>query len=134
MFRAFLTGHADLVVDNTLPFLSRHSLISRYARLAISFLISGLIHYRADQLMGVPDVENGAVVFFLLQALVIMLEDTVAPMASAILPSSLRRVLGWVWVLSFLVWSSPTWIYSSSRLGIDSAALLPVRLVGPLVS
>lgn len=74
MFRTFLTGHADLVVDNSFPFLPRHSLASRYLRLTIAFLISGAIHYRSEQIMGVPDHENATIVFFLMQALAIMLE------------------------------------------------------------
>lgn len=133
MFRGFLTGHADLIVDNALPFIPRRSRISRYTKLAVAFFISGAIHSRADQLMGVPNAENGAIVFFLLQAIAIMMEDTLAPVFSAVLPQPLRRVLGWFWVLGFLVWSSPIWIYSSSRLGIDSAALLPTRVVGRLI-
>jgi len=128
MFRSFLIGHADLIVDNTLPFLPRHSLASRYLRLTIAFFISGLIHYRADQAMGVPNVENGAIKFFLIQALAIMLEDTVAPITSAILPKPIHRVLGWIWVLGFLIWTTPIWTYPSARLGLDSAALLPTPL------
>jgi hypothetical protein len=131
MFRSFLTGHADLVTNNILPFLPRASPASRYTRLAIAFLISGLIHHRGNQVMGVPDAENGAVPFFLLHALAIMLEDAITPIASKTLPAPFRRVLGLAWVLSFFVWSSPVYIYSGTRLGIDSAALLPVRLVGP---
>ncbi|KAL1850213.1 hypothetical protein Daus18300_013013 [Diaporthe australafricana] len=133
MFRCFLTGHANLVVDHTLPFVSRHSVVSRYTRLAIAFLISGLIHHHADQLMGVPNAQNGAVVFFLLHAAFIMLEDALKPIVTALLPARLRHVLGWFWVLAFFVWSSPIWIYSGMRLGISSAALLPVRVVGPWI-
>lgn len=134
MFRSFLTGHADLIVDNTLPFVSRHSWISRYTRLAIAFFISGAIHYRGDQIMGVPDNQNGAVIFFLMHSGAIMLEDILTPITSAVIPKSLRRVLGWVWVLGFFIWSSPIWIYSSTRVGLDSAALLPVRIVGPWIN
>lgn len=131
MFRSFLTGHADLIVD-ALP-VSRQSPVARYTRLMIAFFISGAIHYRADQLMGVPNAENGAILFFLLHALVIMLEDIITPITSKILPVRLNYYLGWVWVLFFFIWSSPIWIYSSTRVGVDSAALLPVRLVGPWV-
>jgi hypothetical protein len=135
MFRSFLTGHADLIVDNTLPFVLRHSRISRYTRLAIAFFISGAIHYRGDQIMGVPDNQNGAVIFFLMHAAAIMLGDILAPTVSAVIPkAALRRVLGGVWVLGFFIWSSPIWIYSSTRVGLDSAALLPVRIVGPWIN
>ncbi|VUC37414.1 unnamed protein product [Clonostachys rosea] len=134
MFRSFLTGHADLVVGNCLPFLPRHSLVARYTRLFIAFFISGAIHYRADQLMGVPHSENGAIFFFMLHALVIMMEDSIAPAVSAVLPLSVRRVLGLFWVLIFFVWSTPAWSYANTRVGNDAVSLLPVRLIGPRVA
>lgn len=133
MFRCFLTGHADLVVDHTLPFISRHSAISRYTRLAIAFFISGLIHHHSNQLMGVPNAENGAVVFFLLHAAFIMVEDALGPLFIALLPECARHVLGYLWVFAFFTWTSPVWIYSGMRLGTSSAALLPVRVVGPWI-
>lgn len=133
MFRCFLTGHANLIIDHTLPFVSPHSATSRYTRLAIAFFISGLIHHHADQLMGVPNRENGAVVFFLLHAACIMLEDALGPVFAALLPRRLCNVLGWLWVFAFFTWSSPIWVYSGMRLGISSAALLPVRVVGPWI-
>lgn len=83
--------------------------------------------------MGVPDAVNGAVVFFLLHAAFIMLEDALGPVVGALLPESLRDVLGYFWVFAFFTWSSPIWIYSGMRLGISSAALLPVRVVGPWI-
>lgn len=133
MFRSFLTGHANLIVDHTLPFVKRHSAVSRYTRLMIAFLISGLIHYHADRLMGVSDAENGAVFFFLLHAAFIMLEDALAPVAISLLPERLRHVLGYLWVFAFFTWSSPIYIYPGMRIGISSAALLPVRVVGPWI-
>ncbi|KAI0193428.1 membrane bound O-acyl transferase family-domain-containing protein [Astrocystis sublimbata] len=134
MFRSFLTGHARLFVGSALPFLPQRSFLARYARLATAFLISGVLHYRADQLMGVPNAENGAIVFFLLHPLGICLEDAIAPMVLAFLPKPLRHITGYLWVLVFFIWSSPVYTYPSTRLGIDTAALLPVRLVGPWVA
>jgi len=130
MFRIFLTGHADLVIDIFLPFL-RHTIVARYTRQTIAFLISGLIHYRAEQLMGVPHIDNGALEFFLLHSAVIMLEDAVQPFLSKVLPEPLRRVLGYGWVVFIFVWSAPPWTYPGVRLGIDTGALLPVRVLGP---
>lgn len=124
MFRYFLTGHASLIVDHTLPFVSRHSAVARYTRLRIAFLVSGLIHRHAEQLMGVPDAENGAVAFFLLHAAFIMLEDAFGPVFITLFPERTR---------AFFTWTSPIWIYSGTRLGMSSAALLPVRVVGPFV-
>ncbi|KAI0505387.1 hypothetical protein F5B22DRAFT_527141 [Xylaria bambusicola] len=126
MFRSFLTRHARLFVDSALPFLPQSSFAARYARLTTAFLISGVLHYRADQLMGVPNAKSGAVIFFPLHSLGICLEDAVAPMVFAFLPKPVRRITGYLWVLVFFIWSSPVYTYPSARLGIDTAALLPV--------
>lgn len=133
MFRSFLTGHARFIVDHTLPFASRHSAVSRYTRLTIAFLISGLIHAHADQLMGVPNAENGAVHFFLLHAAVITLEDALGNVFSGLLSARPRYIVGYIWVCTFFACSSPIWIYSGMRLRLSSAALLPVRIVGPWI-
>lgn len=99
----------------------------------VAFLISGLIHHHADQLMGVPNGENGAVAFFLLHAAFIMLEDALGPVMIALFPGRVRYVLGYLWVFAFFNWASPVWIYSGMRLGISSVALLPIRVVGPSI-
>lgn len=134
MFRVFLTGHADLLVN---PILPRRSLISRYTRLLLAFIISGLIHYRGDQLMGVSDAESGAMLFFTLHAAGIMAEDAVGPLLSKILPSPRKsrfsRTLGYLWVCAFFVWTTPVYMYPSNRLGLKASALLPVRVFGPLI-
>lgn len=132
MFRAFLTGHADLVVDNFLPFL-RGTFVAKYTKLSISFAISGLIHYRAEQLMGVPYSDNGALNYFLMQSAVIMLEDAVQPLLAKLLPAPLRRGLGYVWVAFIFAWTAPPWTYPGVRLGLDTGALLPVRVLGPYI-
>lgn len=133
MFRCFLTGHANLIVDHALPFISHKSIVSRYTHLTIAFFISGLIHAHADQLMGVANAENGALVFFLLHAAAIMLEDLLGSLLGSLLPVRLRHFLRYLWVFAFFAWSSPIWIYSGMRLGLSSAALLPVRMVGPWI-
>jgi hypothetical protein len=62
--------------------------------LAAAFLISGLIHWRADQAQGVPDSENGALVFFALHAAVIVLEDHLGSVFIALLPRCVA--ISWV--------------------------------------
>ncbi|KAM7211476.1 Membrane bound O-acyl transferase family domain containing protein [Rhypophila decipiens] len=134
MFRVFLTGHADLFVDHILP---RHSWVSKYTRLFVAFAISGLIHYRGDILMGVPHAESGAMAFFTLHAAGIMVEDTIGPLLSSMMPSAgqgrLGRTLGYVWVCAFFVWTTPTYMYPASRLGLEASTLLPVRILGPRI-
>jgi hypothetical protein len=99
----------------------------------VAFLISGLIHYHADQLMGIPDAENGTLIFLLLHAALIILEDAVRPELVALLPTRIYYAVGCLWVVFSFAWSSPVWISSGTRLGIDSAAWLPVRVFGPWI-
>ncbi|KAF3761236.1 hypothetical protein M406DRAFT_52688 [Cryphonectria parasitica EP155] len=134
MLRSFLTGHADLIINKTLPFLPRHSAADRYIRLTLAFLISGLIHRRGDQAQGVPDAENGALAFFLSHAAIIMLEDCVGHVLAALLPRRICYVMGYLWVLAFFAWTSPTYMYPGMRLGFDGTALLPIRVIGPYLS
>lgn len=94
MLRSLLTGHADLFVGKTLPILPPRSAAYRHTRLAAAFLISGLIHWRADQAQGVPDSENGALVFFALHAAVIVLEDHLGSVFIALLPRCVA--ISWV--------------------------------------
>lgn len=133
MLRSFLTGHADLFVSKTVPFLRPRSAAHRHTRLAAAFLISGLIHWRADQAQGVSNAENGALVFFSLHAAVIILEDHVGPVFLELLPRCARHIMGYLWVLAFFAWSSPTYMYPGMRLGFDGAALVPIRVIGPYI-
>lgn len=132
MFRAFLTGHADLLLDPVLP---RRSFLGKYTRLLVAFVISGLIHYHGDALMGVSATENGAMVFFCLHAAGIMVEDLIGPLLSKFLPKNrrLRRTLGYMWVCAFFVWTTPVYMYPGNRLGLKASALLPVRVFGPAI-
>ncbi len=111
--------------------------LSRYTRLLLAFLTSGLIHHSSDLAMGIPRAEAGSLVFFVLQPLGIMLEDGMQTLARRV-PASrgrgrVKRIVGYLWVVVFLAWSTPTWFYPQQRLGIDPAELLPLRAVGPMI-
>lgn len=133
--RRGLTSHANFISDKILR-IPRGTLLSRYTRIFAVFLLSGIIHHVCVLGMGVPSEEAGGLVFFPLQALGIMIEDA----AQAALvgrkgfrSARIRHVLGYVWVVAFLAWSSPTWFYPQSRVGTDPELLLPVRVARPLV-
>ncbi|KAM7197955.1 Membrane bound O-acyl transferase family domain containing protein, partial [Naviculisporaceae sp. PSN 640] len=149
MLRKVLTGHADLLMDAVLgksgggkSSTRSNRLISRYSRLLLAFLISGVHHMNIDRAMGVPAGESvGAVVMWTVHAGAIMLEDATGYLLSSrnVAQGLLkkhprtRRWLGYLWVLVFLVWSTPVYTYPSMRLGIKTADSLPFRLVGPYV-
>lgn len=53
-------------------------------------------------------------------------------MARKIEQMFLLRVIGYLWVFVFLVWSTPVWIYPSLRMnkGEEKDAVVPFSLIG----
>ncbi|ETS78135.1 hypothetical protein PFICI_10197 [Pestalotiopsis fici W106-1] len=123
-----ITGHADLATHYMSP-KEQHQLASRYLRLWAAFAISGLVHHSSDLAMGVASSDAGALKFFLLQPIGIMLEDGIQALARhGSIPKFIRLMVGYFWVLLFLSWSTPTWFYPQQRLGIRSEDLLPIHV------
>ena len=85
--------------------------------LILVFLISGIEHSLSDVAQGIPWQQSGAIRFFGTQAVGIIFEDAVIR-AFVIrrfrpLTGTLSRFVGYLWVLIFLFWSTPVWIYPS---------------------
>lgn len=71
--------------------------------------------------------------FFLTQVVGIMLEDAVGAAwgtGSDGGGKKWRRVLGFIWVISFLTWATPVWSYPNIQRRKD--AMFPVSVVGLL--
>ena len=124
--------------------LPHGNLVSRYSALTLHFFISGILHAAIDIASGIPWRSSGAVRFFCTQVLGIMLEE----IAQAIyfsafgrfqLPSSpalWSRCLGYVWLVIFLSWSVPTWLYPMlyrTRSGMQDS-VLPFSLIRALIA
>lgn len=70
--------------------------------------------------------------FFLLQAFGVMVEDGVqATVGGMAIPGPCRRMIGYMWVAVFLVWSTPVWMFPPMRQG-DSGPMVPFSLVSLL--
>lgn len=117
-----------------MPFISSTRILARYTRLFVAFFISGLIHHASDLAMGIPASEAGALRFFVLQPIGIMLEDAAQSTIGIGVHPYLRRLFGYMWVVSFLVWTTPTWFYPQQRMGLDAASLLPFHVVAPALA
>lgn len=92
--------------------------MSRYLKVFLTFAVSGAMHVVADGGGGMSMAESGALRFFCTQALGIMLEDSVQELYLRMggrKGSVLAKVVGYVWVLGFLSWSSPRWVYPVIR-------------------
>ena len=86
--------------------LPHQGLLQRYTKIFISFLVSGVMHARVDTGGGISMRNSGAVQFFSMQALGIILEDSVQAIYTRFFKGSsgsnvtlLQRAAGHIWVL-----------------------------------
>ena len=109
-------------ITNTLLRLPSGTIMSRYTHLFAVFWISGLMHALGDVAQGLPWQASTSIQFFCIPALGITVEDA---LLAALRPASSTRTtdssrgwffktLGYLWVIVFMVWSTPIWIYPSS--------------------
>ncbi|KAK1595396.1 membrane bound O-acyl transferase family-domain-containing protein [Colletotrichum navitas] len=133
--RKWLTGHADAISDKLLG-IPRGTKMSVYTRLSLTFLLSGIFHVTSDLGMGIPSSEAGSFTTFLLQPVGIMMEDLFLGTLGKVilLPKVVKRLLGFLWVLAFLSYSTPTWFYAQQRLAGNSGDLLPFRVAPKMIS
>ena len=117
-----LSRSASFLTEDVLR-LRRGSILARYAHLLLVFALSGLLHLLAQAAGGVPlSRAAGAMRFFVTQGLGIMLEDVVGALYTWSVPEESRarssrlrlfeRVVGYVWLVVFMAWSVPVWVYS----------------------
>lgn len=110
-----MTGWSDAISDNVLG-LRRGTLVSRYTRLFLAFLISGALHHVMDVIWGVPHHEAVSVVFFSMQALGIMFEDAIQALTKTWgIPPKVKSAIGFLWLWAFFWWTTPRWFYGTIR-------------------
>ncbi|KAG9237506.1 membrane bound O-acyl transferase family-domain-containing protein [Amylocarpus encephaloides] len=143
LMRPKLTTLSNFFINNLLhlPKSTPHERIfHRYASLLGVFFFSGLCHVAMDIWGVIPLLESGALEFFCAQAGGIMLEDGVSSFYLRLRgvhknkdrkPSVWQRVLGAMWVASWLIWTTPMWIYPGMRRPVTGpkGELLPFSLV-----
>lgn len=128
--------------------LRRGSNFARYTHLVVAFLASGIMHMLIDISSGLPFSDSGAIRFFLMQAVGIAFEDGVqsawrrlfapseAGMASQAFTWRWQMVIGYVWVLLWLSWSSPIAYYPilEANKGESKDIIVPVSIIQPLIA
>lgn len=122
--------------------LPKRTPVSRYTHLFLTFFISGLIHALTDVAEGFAWQQSGSLRFFCTQAVGIVIEDSFGAFTRRALPDQQKasihqlfnKVLGYIWVITFMVWSTPAWIYPSLYLnrGEDKDLIVPFSLVGAI--
>lgn len=119
--------------------LSKGTIVARYVVLILTFIVSGYYHQLGDVASRVPWQEAGAARFFVMQAVGIMIEDTIqgiyrwhnAQKRTATSPQGWKRVIGVVWLLIWVTWTTPAWVYPIAQRG-SGKSILPFSLLGYL--
>ena len=135
-----MSGPASFITYNILH-LPYGTQIGQLTHLFWTFFISGLMHAFSDLGRGLAWEQSGAIQFFVTQVIGIVIEDTVRKAYRSIFGASndiatprILKGIGYLWVLAFLVWSIPVWIYPSMYVdkGEPKDQIIPYSVVGLL--
>lgn len=131
-------------ITRTILHLPQPSILERYTNIFLCFFVSGLIHLAA-QYKGPTLEKSGAVEFFSLSALAIMVEDCVQALwkrlptsdsganttklnsLTNVNPVLWKKLVGSAWVLCFLVAVGPFYSYDMGYIALIEPMALPVN-------
>ena len=139
-----MVGPAGWVTYDLLR-LSPTSITGRYAHLFTTFLISGIIHALTEIGQGDEFWRSRATQLFLTQAIGIVIEDLVqriyrrqfvAKESSKRDVSVSARWIGYVWTMTFLVWSMPIVMYPllAANNGEEKDKVVPFSVIERLLA
>ncbi|KAE9371773.1 hypothetical protein N431DRAFT_342080 [Stipitochalara longipes BDJ] len=124
LLRKPINNPAIWFVENGLGL--KKGLVSRYLKIFTTFFLSGFLHFLADLSSTLPLSSSGALQFFCIQTLGIILEDAAQELYRRAGGKSgiWTRGLGYIWVVAFLLfWTSPVWffpqVYVSSQRTVE---------------
>jgi len=134
----FVSTHILSPLTLPLPATLR-KLTLRYGKIFLAFAVSGAMHIAADTGGAVSAKESGAMTFFCLQAVGIAVEDLGQEIwrrvAGEVKKGNInggdeqrwlvigRKVVGFIWVVLWLSYSTPFWVYPIA-LGMERADML----------
>ncbi len=145
--RQLLSEPTRFIAHNLLRLpTGQRSELSRCVTIILVFLLSGFLHFTIDIAAGIPCRESGAIRFFLVQAVGIIVEDYFIDFLARLRPRSHKRkatanvatydrIAGYVWVLLWLSWTVPGWLYPISQRAKGGAgeAMVPFSLMSFLI-
>ncbi|AEO63131.1 uncharacterized protein THITE_2108027 [Thermothielavioides terrestris NRRL 8126] len=109
----------------------------RYLRPWVVFLLSALFHVAIDVSSGMQPQESGALRFFLIQPLGIVIEDTARTVYRTVYGSSGRgltvaeRCVGVLWVGLWMAWTAPAYLFPVlAKTGSGNAGVVPFSIIG----
>ena len=116
MMRNFLVPISDFLSTSVLC-IPKGTLVSRYTKITFAFLISGVIHVFLDIEYGGSAWESGAIRFFVMQAVGIIVEDAAQEiyLRGGGKSNVWSRGVGYAWTVFFLCWTTPSWEWVAMR-------------------
>lgn len=124
MFRQPFSGAAAFLVHDIFR-SPKTGVVQRYSKIFAIFFISGLLHLLTDIGSGISFHESGSLRFFCTQVLGIIIEDAVQALFCSTRdgfngsrrssPARWTRVVGFLWLTCFMVWSTPVRAYPAMR-------------------
>ncbi|MCJ1432183.1 hypothetical protein MMC27_001539 [Xylographa pallens] len=138
--RQRMSGPASFITYTILR-LPKGTQIGQLTHLFWTFFISGVMHAFVDLGRGLAWEQSGAIRFFVTQVIGIVIEDGVkqtfrssSGAKKGITATKFVKGIGYIWVMAFLVWSLPVWIYPSMYVdkGEPKDQIVPYSVVGLL--
>ncbi|KAK8075552.1 hypothetical protein PG997_010215 [Apiospora hydei] len=131
-----LSSMAMFLMHNVLH-LPRGTILVRYLRIWLIFLFSGVQHVAIDVASGISLQHSGAMRFFWIQPLGLVIEDLFLSLFNggsqrAGQPFKLwQHFLGWIWVGLWMAWTAPAYLYPIMALEASEAGgVVPVSIIG----
>ncbi|KAL8672926.1 MAG: hypothetical protein Q9168_002632 [Polycauliona sp. 1 TL-2023] len=115
--------------------LQRGGFLGRYLFILLTFAVSGAFHTCSDVSQGIRLGQSGAIRFFCMQTLGILIEDGMQASwqsppgePGTRRPSLLIRMMGYMWVVLWLVWTTPSWTYPMMKID-QGGRILPFSVL-----
>jgi len=142
LLRRPLTAPAIYLVHDVLQ-LPRHSTAAGFLTLVFAFALSGVLHTAAGVSSGMPADQLGVFRFFCTQALGLVVEQGGISLfrkvqkrnrnddQGKVEPAWYVKIAGYVWVLAFMTWTGPSWLYpqAAKAPAHGATAFLPFSIV-----
>ncbi|KAK4202927.1 membrane bound O-acyl transferase family-domain-containing protein [Triangularia verruculosa] len=134
--------HRLRVTSNWLLFdvlrMPKNSKIGTYLRPWLIFLLSAVFHVAIDASAGIPPQDSGAMRFFTIQPLGIVIEDLTTSILStapttgstSARPTTIQRWVGRLWVVLWMTWKVPAYMFPVlAKTGSGNKGVVPLSLI-----
>lgn len=132
MLRTCLVRNTNVFISSVLR-IAHHTSVAYVIRLVLVFALSGAVHVGLDLGFTLPIRETGAMSFFVMQAVGMLLEQVVWTVLRRVGCGenfgTAGRIVGYLWVCVFLAATAPTWVVPIIKSLHESGERVPACLL-----